>query len=72
MTKLLNNAFERVSSLDEIEQNIFARFILDEVESETKWNKSFASSEDILLVMADEAISDFNSKKTEVMDMEKL
>jgi hypothetical protein len=31
MTKLLNNAFEKISKLPEIEQNIFARFIIKEI-----------------------------------------
>ena len=34
MTQLLNSAFEKASLLNEIEQNIFARFILDEISSE--------------------------------------
>ena len=39
MTKLLNSAFEEISKLPEIEQNIFARFIINEIESEKKWEK---------------------------------
>ena len=72
MTKLLDNAFEKVSSLDELEQNIFARFILDELENESLWSKSFSSSEDILSNFADEAIAEFNNKKTEILDINKL
>ena len=40
MTKLLNSAFEEISKLPELEQNIFARFIIDEIESEKKWEKN--------------------------------
>ncbi len=32
MTKLLNSAFEEDIKLPEIEQNIFARFIINEIE----------------------------------------
>ena len=38
MTKLLDSAFNEVSELSEIEQNIFARFILDEIHLEKQWN----------------------------------
>ena len=45
MTQLLNSAFEQISKLPEIEQNIFARFIIDEIESEKKWEQNFANNE---------------------------
>jgi hypothetical protein len=31
MTKLVDSAFERISTLPEIEQNIFAQFIIGEI-----------------------------------------
>lgn len=63
MTKLLDNAFEKISQLPEIEQNIFAKFILEEIEYESKWMHSFANSEDLLSNMANEAIVEFDDKK---------
>ncbi len=72
MTKLLNNAFMEVSTLSETEQNIFARFILDEISLEKKWDKSFSSSEDLLSSMASEALKDYDTNKTEVLNIEKL
>ena len=72
MTKLLDSAFNEVSELSEIEQNIFARFILDEIHLEKKWNNSFSQSEDLLSSMADEALSDYSMNNTEVLDTEKL
>lgn len=68
MTQLLNSAFEKVSQFSETEQNIFARFILDEIENEKKWEHSFANSEDLLAQMADEALEDFNNKKCEKLN----
>jgi len=64
MTQLLNSAFEKASLLNEIEQNIFARFILDEISSEKDWNNSFAQSEDELLTMANEALYEYKKNQT--------
>lgn len=69
MTKLLDSAFKEVSSLPETEQNIFARFIMDEIKSEREWESSFAQSEDILSNMADEALEDFKNNNTEELDL---
>ena len=63
MTKLLNNAFEKISKLPEIEQNIFARFIINEIESEKKWEKKFSNSEDLLSNLANTALNDFKNNK---------
>jgi len=72
MTKLLDNAFNEVSTLSEIEQNIFARFILDEIHLEKKWNNSFAQSEELLSTMADDALYDYSINNTEILNIEKL
>lgn len=72
MTQLLNSAFEKASLLNEIEQNIFARFILDEISSEKDWNNSFAQSEDELLTMANEALYEYKNNQTELLNIEKL
>ena len=47
MTKLLEKAFEEASKLPELEQNVLAKRLLDELTAEKKWDKAFASSEDI-------------------------
>ena len=67
MTELLESAFERVSKMPEIEQNIFAKFILEELESEKKWESSFAKSENVLERLANEALNDFENGKCEVI-----
>ena len=64
MTQLLDKAFKEVSRLPEIEQNIVAKWVLDELKSEKKWEKSFAESEDILEKLADEAINEKRKGKT--------
>ena len=63
MTKLLNSAFEEISKLPEIEQNIFARFIINEIESEKKWEKKLSNSEYLLSNLANTALNDFKNNK---------
>ena len=72
MTKLLDNAFQKVSALPEIEQNIFARFILDEMEQEKSWDKSFSNSEELLSLMANDALNDYKNNNTELLNINKL
>ena len=67
MTELLESAFEKVSKMPEIEQNIFAKFILEELESEKKWEKAFASSENVLAKLASEALEDFENSRCEIV-----
>ncbi len=72
MTKLLNKAFEEASRLPEINQNALAKWILDELNSEKAWGKSFAKSEDILKNLADEAIREKHKGKTSPLDLNRL
>ncbi len=57
MTKLLERAFEKASQLPEVEQNALAKWVIEEIESEGKWEKVFSGSEDILDKLADEALT---------------
>ncbi|MFQ6003008.1 MAG: hypothetical protein ACE5KJ_04610 [Candidatus Zixiibacteriota bacterium] len=72
MTKLLEKAFNEISRLPEMEQNIFARWLLDELVSERKWEKAFAESEDILNKLADEALKEHTQGKTKPLDINEL
>ncbi len=72
MTQLLDKAFKEVSRLPEIEQNIVAKWVLDELKSEKKWEKSFAKSEDILEKLADEAINEKRKGKTIPLNLDIL
>jgi hypothetical protein len=58
MTKLLERAFKEAGKLPEIEQNALAKWVLEELESERKWEKAFAGSEDVLERLADEALAE--------------
>ena len=72
MTKLLEKAFNKASKLPEIEQNAIAKWLLGELESETKWERLFAESEDILEKLADEALAEHAQGKTKPLDIDKL
>ena len=58
MTKLLEKAFDEASRLPEVDQNALAKRVLNELQSEKIWEKSFAESEDVLEKLADEAINE--------------
>ena len=72
MTKLLERAFKEASKLPEVEQNALAKWVMEELESEGRWEKAFAGSEEILDRLADEALAAHNDGKTKLMDIEKL
>lgn len=72
MTTLLENAFEEASRLPDIEQNALARWLLEEIESERKWDKFFAESEDELGRLALEALSEDDEGNTTSLDPGKL
>lgn len=72
MTQLLEKAFKKASKLSEMEQNIIAKWLIDELESEKKWEKLFAESEDLLEKLADEALAEHAQGKTEPLDIDKL
>ena len=72
MTQLLEKAFKKVSKLPEMEQNVIAKWLIDELESEKKWERLFAESEDLLEKLADEALTEHAQGKTKPLDIDKL
>jgi len=72
MTILLNKAFTEASKFSDLEQNSIAQWLLDELASEKKWDRAFAESEDILGILADEALEQHRKGKTKILDPDKL
>ncbi|MCF8107004.1 MAG: hypothetical protein K9K64_16125 [Desulfohalobiaceae bacterium] len=72
MTKLLEKAFEEASKLPEMDQNVLAKWVLDELHSERSWTTTFAESEDILEKLADEAMAENRKGKTSPLNTEQL
>ncbi|HRD50561.1 MAG: hypothetical protein JNK95_16830 [Candidatus Competibacter sp.] len=72
MTELLEKAFSEVSKLDESQQNSFARWLLEELASERRWEKAFNDSQDLLSQLADEALAEHRAGKTKRLDPDSL
>ncbi|HEY1789225.1 MAG TPA: hypothetical protein VGJ73_13775 [Verrucomicrobiae bacterium] len=64
VTALLEKAIRKASTLPESEQEAIGAMILEEIASESRWNAQFASSENALSRLGDEALSEFNEGKT--------
>ena len=72
MTQLLKKAFQEASKLPVVDQNALAKWLIQELESEKKWEIIFAESEDILDRLADEAIKAHKRGKTKPLDTDRL
>ena len=58
MTELLEKALAKVARLPDHEQDAFARWLLDELESERRWSRAFETSQGRLAELAREALED--------------
>ena len=72
MTKLLEKAFKEASRLPEVEQNALAKWVMEELEAEGKWEKVFAASEDVLDKLADAALAEHKQGKTKPLNAKDL
>ena len=72
MTGMLEKAFNTASKLPDIEQNTLARWMLEEIDSDRKWDSLFAESEDVLSQLALEALSEEKQGKALELDVNKL
>lgn len=72
MTQLLERAYAEVARLPEPDQDAIAALILEELEDERKWQKSFAQSPDALARLAEEALAEHRAGRTQLLDPETL
>ncbi len=72
MTTLLTKAFKTAENLPAVEQNALAKWLFDKLHSEAKWQKTFAGSEEILEMLADEALEEKQKGKTAPLDHSRL
>jgi hypothetical protein len=72
MTQLLEKAFSQASQLPELQQNILAKWIIEELIAEKKWDSLFSESEDLLAELADEALSEYEQGKTHILNLDAL
>lgn len=72
MTRLLKKAFDKVSKLPDEDQDAVALLILEEIESEQRWDELFAKSQDKLAELGQEALREHHKEKAERLDLEDL
>ena len=72
MTRLLEKAFKEASKLPVVNQNALAKWLLEELESEKKWEQMFDESGNVLEHLADEAIEAHKKGKTKPLHIERL
>ena len=58
----MNKHLRKRQNFPEVEQNLLAKWILSEIDSEQRWNSVFARSEALLSQLADEALAEHNSR----------
>lgn len=64
MTKLLEEALRRIDRLPADQQDAVAQIVLDELDSEDRWNSKFAASQGILSRLAGEALAEHRRGET--------
>lgn len=64
MSDRLKLAFAEAEKLPEAEQDLFAAFLLAELEDERHWNEQFSQSADVLAKLAREARAELAAGKT--------
>ena len=70
MTQLLEKVVAKVSALPDDAQDAVASAILLELDAEERWDQLFNSSQDVLGLMAREALEEYRAGKTPPIDLE--
>lgn len=68
MTELLKKAFAVASKLTPEEQDALAILLLDELESDERWESALTGSGDVLSELADEALREHRDGLSEPLD----
>jgi histidinol-phosphate/aromatic aminotransferase/cobyric acid decarboxylase-like protein len=72
ITKALKRAFEAASRLPDPDQDELAAAILEELETDERWEVAFGRSQDVLARLADEAPEEHGAGRTEPLDPDAL
>ncbi len=72
MTHLLKKAFEEASRLEATQQDAVGQWLLDELDSERRWDRAFEDSPDALAKLAEEARSEHRAGQTRTLDPDAL
>jgi predicted amidophosphoribosyltransferase len=68
MTAALQEAFDKAAALPLERQETIAAVVLEEIEAEDHWQRSFAQSQDVLSQLAAEALAEDSQGRTLPMD----
>lgn len=68
MTELLEKAFAEAAKLPQDEQDRLAQMLLDDLAAEEKWDETFATSQDKLALLADEALIEYQSGRAKKLE----
>jgi hypothetical protein len=72
MTQLLERAIKAAKLLPKEKQDGLAAIMLDEIESERRWDDAFSKSQDLLGKLGDEALAEHRAGKTKPLDFKRL
>ena len=72
MTQLLDKVLTEVYKLPPEKQDAIAAVILEELEDERLWNKTFAESEDKIAQLADKVRADIKAGRIRKMGIDEL
>jgi hypothetical protein len=72
MTKLLEQALAKAQALPEAEQDAIAQIVIDEIESERRWDGLFAQSPEKLRNLADRAWAEHEAGGSQELDPDQL
>lgn len=74
MSQLMEQAIQKARELPEPEQEALASIMLQEIESERRWDELFARPEsaDLLSRMADQALADVKAGRARPLDLDEL
>jgi hypothetical protein len=72
MTKLLQQALAKAQALPEAEQDAIAQIVIDEIESERRWDALFAKSPEKLRKLADRAWAEHEAGGSQELDPDQL
>ncbi len=72
MTRLLDEALSELSKLPDWEQDVVAKWLLEELAAEQRWQRLFADSEEKLSSLADDALSEHHRGRTQELDPDTL
>jgi len=71
-TQLLERAFAEAAKLPDRDQDALAALVMEELESEKKWDNAFANSQDMLARMAEQALVEHKKGETRPLDVDAL